>query len=428
MAGRFDTARLSIRHQLWGLFGLFLLTGALVLVLDEVSQYYTQRTMLAMKDDVLDGMRRIRRLSDAYSLDLVDTTFKARNALVEWEQAVAVVDRAQATIEAEWTALQGTEFVGDDRALLEQALLARPRADAAAQELRKALVAKDVRALGRFADQELYPAIDPLTERLQVLAERGQFRADALVQAQITQGTWVSRTRVALSLLCFVLVALFGRRILRNGYRGVESLHALSHRMAQHDYDATPHYRPTGELGDVLDSFLRMRDCWRIILRVAKEVDDATALEPDWILARLKEVIPHCDRLPAVVMKDVYGASKRVAERYVAGRIVLAGDSAHVTNTRGGMNMNCGLHDAYAVALAIVRALRGEGPDVVAAAAAERRRVATDLLIPRTDRNVAGGEQWLEKVRAMAADPAQALAYLRTTAMLDMTTAPATAR
>lgn len=175
-------------------------------------------------------------------------------------------------------------------------------------------------------------------------------------------------------------------------------------------------------------SFLRMRDCWRIILRVAKEVDDATALEPDWILARLKEVIPHCNRLPAVVMKDVYGASKRVAERYVAGRIVLAGDSAHVTNTRGGMNMNCGLHDAYAVALAIVRALRGEGPAVVAAAAEERRRVATDMLIPRTDRNVAGGEQWLEKVRAMAADPAQALAYLRTTAMLDMTSAPATAR
>ena len=32
MAGRFDTARLSIRHQLWGLFGLFLLTGALVML------------------------------------------------------------------------------------------------------------------------------------------------------------------------------------------------------------------------------------------------------------------------------------------------------------------------------------------------------------------------------------------------------------
>jgi len=174
-------------------------------------------------------------------------------------------------------------------------------------------------------------------------------------------------------------------------------------------------------------SFLRMPDCWRIILRVPKEIDEATALQPDWILARLREVIPHCDRLPTVVMKDIYGVSRRVAASYRTGRVVLAGDSAHVTNTRGGMNMNCGLHDAYAVALAIVRAERGEGPGVVAAAADERRRVATDMLIPRTDRNVAGGQAWLDQVRSIAADPEAARAYLRTTAMLDMTAMPAAA-
>jgi PAS domain S-box-containing protein len=257
---RFDPSKFGIRHQLWGLFGLFLLTGALVLVLDEVSQYRTQRSMLAMQAEVLDGMRRIRRLSDAYSRGVVDTTFRARNALVQWDDAVAAVDRAQAVIDTEWTALPAGEFAGDDRALLVQALQARQRADAAVQHLREALQARDVRALGRFADQELYPAIDPLTERLHALAERGQFRANALVQSEITVGTWVSRTRIALSLLCLLLVALFGRRILRNGYRGVESLHELSRRMAEHDYDAKPRYRPNGELGEVLDSFLRMRD------------------------------------------------------------------------------------------------------------------------------------------------------------------------
>src|SRR6476660_3130327 len=96
---RFDLSRFGIRHQLWGLFGLFLLAGGLVLVLDEVGQYHSQRTMLALKDDVLDGRRRIRRLSDAYSLDVVDTTCKARNALVEWDDALAGVDRAQARID-----------------------------------------------------------------------------------------------------------------------------------------------------------------------------------------------------------------------------------------------------------------------------------------------------------------------------------------
>ena len=174
-------------------------------------------------------------------------------------------------------------------------------------------------------------------------------------------------------------------------------------------------------------SFLRMSDCWRIILRVPGTVDDATALDPAWILARLQEVMPHCRRLPEVMMKDVYGVARRVAGRYRDGRVVLIGDSAHITNTRGGMNMNCGLHDAFAVAPAIVEALRSGDHDIVAAAADERRHVATQMLIPRTDRNVAGGEAWLDQVEAMAADPVKRVAHLRSTAMLDMTPVPALA-
>ena len=169
-------------------------------------------------------------------------------------------------------------------------------------------------------------------------------------------------------------------------------------------------------------SFLRMPDCWRIILRVPKEVDDAQALEPDWIFARLVEVMPHLGRMPGIVMKDIYGVAKRVATRYRDGHILLAGDSAHVTNTRGGMNMNCGMHDAYAIARAIAGA-RGDAR-IVEDAADERRRVATQMLIPRTDRNVAGGKDWLDHVRATASDRDKAVALLRTTAMLDMAPAP----
>jgi len=174
-------------------------------------------------------------------------------------------------------------------------------------------------------------------------------------------------------------------------------------------------------------SFLRMADCWRIILRVPGTVDDATALDPAWILARLQEVMPDCTHLPSVLMKDVYGVSRRVASRYRDGRVVLMGDSAHITNTRGGMNMNCGLHDAFAIAPAIAEALGSGNHAIVATAAGERRRVATEMLIPRTDRNVAGGEAWLDQVKQMAADPAKRVAHLRASAMLDMTPVPALA-
>lgn len=174
-------------------------------------------------------------------------------------------------------------------------------------------------------------------------------------------------------------------------------------------------------------SFLKMPDCWRVIIRVPGDVPDETALQDNWFADRLREVMPSWTTPPAVIGRDVYGASRRVASRYHVGRAFLAGDGAHVTNTRGGMNMNCGIHDAQALAQAIIRALREHRPDYVVAAAEERKRVAEELLIPRTDRNVAGGEDWLQKVRDLAASRSSAADYLATAAMLDMLERPARA-
>lgn len=167
-------------------------------------------------------------------------------------------------------------------------------------------------------------------------------------------------------------------------------------------------------------SFLRMPDLWRMILRVPEEVTDAEALDEDWILSRFRAVLPGCARLPTVIGKDVYSASRRVASRFRQGRVYLMGDAAHVTSTRGGMNMNCGIHDAVAIASSVSAALAGGNAAEIDAAADERRRIATEYLIPRTHRNVSGGHAWADTLRETARDREASVAYLRTAAMLDM--------
>ena len=87
------------------------------------------------------------------------------------------------------------------------------------------------------------------------------------------------------------------------------------------------------------------------------------------------------------------------------------------TNTRGGMNMNCGLHDAWTLA----EAFRAEARDTALDAWAQARRsVAVDELVPRTDRSVGGGATFLAAVEATARDPARALQFVRDAAMLDI--------
>lgn len=221
------------------------------------------------------------------------------------------------------------------------------------------------------------------------------------------------------------------RRALGIEFEGAAYPHKILRVMTTDDLDAVlPGIAPVTYLFNAPRSisFLRMPDCWRIILRVPDSVEDATAMRDDWLGERLAEVLPSWTRLPSIADRDVYGVSRRVASRYAVGSAFLAGDCAHVTNTRGGMNMNCGMHDAFALAGAMAAALRGGDPAGVARASDERRRVAEEMLIPRTDRAVAGGDAWLAKIRATAASPAEASAYLATAAMLDMLDRPGAAR
>ncbi|GAA5002463.1 hybrid sensor histidine kinase/response regulator [Pseudoluteimonas lycopersici] len=250
----------GIRHQLWALFGLFLLTGASVLAIDEIAQQRSRVSLEQMKDQSLQRMRLLNAVSEGYAAGVVDTTFKARNALITWHEGVARVDAARSAIDGSWKRLEILPRTPEQHVLFEQAGAARVRADAAAASLRAILQREDIQELGRFADTDLYPAVDPVTTRLQKLSDAAMGQAEGLVQQDIARGRMASALRIGLSLLALLVAALAGRWILRNAYRGVESLTRLALRMREHDYAAEPHYRPSGELGEVMDAFLGMRD------------------------------------------------------------------------------------------------------------------------------------------------------------------------
>ena len=68
---------------------------------------------------------------------------------------------------------------------------------------------------------------------------------------------------------------------------------------------------------------------------------------------------------------------QRVADKFRAGRAILAGDSAHVNSPIGAMGMNSGIHDAINLADKLIAIARGEADDSVldryAATAPSRR-------------------------------------------------------
>src|SRR6202023_2541223 len=143
--------------------------------------------------------------------------------------------------------------------------------------------------------------------------------------------------------------------------------------------------------------------------------------------ARLQKFFPKAGRYP-IEYVNVYGVSQRVASSFRRGRVLLAGDSAHVNNPIGGMGMNGGIHDAVNLADKLARVWHGEADEAVLDLySRQRRHAAVKYIQQQTISNKRLMEERDPKVRAknfdelrrIAEDPEAARNYMRRAALLD---------
>jgi 3-(3-hydroxy-phenyl)propionate hydroxylase len=166
---------------------------------------------------------------------------------------------------------------------------------------------------------------------------------------------------------------------------------------------------------------------WRAIFPIGPEEDDATALDPERIEARLHKFFPKSGRYE-VEYVNVYGAHQRVAASFRKGRVLLAGDSAHVNNPIGGMGMNGGIHDGINLADKLARVIHGEADDdLLDLYSRQRRHAAVKYVQAQTiankrlmeERDPAVRKTNFDELRRTADNPETARAYMRRAALLD---------
>ncbi|MGV9910365.1 FAD-dependent monooxygenase [Streptomyces tendae] len=76
-----------------------------------------------------------------------------------------------------------------------------------------------------------------------------------------------------------------------------------------------------------------------------------------------------------------FGDATRLAEHYRVGRVLLAGDAAHIHPPTGGQGLNLGVQDAFNLGWKLAARLGGRAPDALLDTyQAERRPVAEDVL------------------------------------------------
>ncbi|MEU0876332.1 FAD-dependent oxidoreductase [Nocardia brasiliensis] len=165
---------------------------------------------------------------------------------------------------------------------------------------------------------------------------------------------------------------------------------------------------------------LRTPQHWRVLLPTPADSDDQYELRR---LPERLETVADLGRPWNIAHAALYRAHQRVAGRFRHGRVLLAGDAAHLNNPLGGMGMNSGIHDAVQFASALADVIGGAPDERLDGVAAHRRTVAVEHVQRHSHDNwsrLRGNDgSHREQLRTLAADPDAARAYLRRACLLD---------
>lgn len=125
---------------------------------------------------------------------------------------------------------------------------------------------------------------------------------------------------------------------------------------------------------------INRENLWRVTYNEDGDISDEEALRR--VPERLRELVPGSGRFE-IVASSPYRVHERACPEFRVGRVLLAGDAAHVCNPVGGMGLTTGVMDAHALIDALGAVCTGRArEDVLDFYAGERRRVFWEFSSP----------------------------------------------
>lgn len=166
---------------------------------------------------------------------------------------------------------------------------------------------------------------------------------------------------------------------------------------------------------------------WRVVFPAPPEASQEELFDEASVQARIQGFNPK-DGAYEMYHRNLYDVHQRVASSYRDGRLLVAGDAAHINNPLGGMGMNFGLHDSFNLVDKLSRIiLDGASDDLLDVYDRQRRTVAQEFLQRQTIENKRNIEQkdpverekFYNELRSIVADRDKLHAYLMRVAMIE---------
>jgi 3-(3-hydroxy-phenyl)propionate hydroxylase len=165
---------------------------------------------------------------------------------------------------------------------------------------------------------------------------------------------------------------------------------------------------------------------WRTVFPTNAPEPDADLTSDVAVQALMQKFFPSSEPYE-VVHRNLYVTHQRVAATFREGRVLLAGDAAHVNNPIGGMGLNGGIQDAVNLCEKLLAVLLDDAPErLLDLYSLQRRTVAIEFVQEQSiankkrleERDPEVRKRNLDELAAIAADKERARAFLLRTSMI----------
>ncbi len=166
-------------------------------------------------EDRVKPLKQLKRISDIYGINIVDTANKVLNDNMSWNEGRKCLEETKKRIPDLWNEYIKTYLVEEEKRVVDELQLFFETADRASLKLRKILLNEDHKALAQFIKKDLYQSIEPVTGKIDELFQmQVRIAKDINDQEKIRYNFSLSvgTASIAMSIILCVIVVLQWRR------------------------------------------------------------------------------------------------------------------------------------------------------------------------------------------------------------------------
>ncbi|NHR05262.1 methyl-accepting chemotaxis protein [Chromobacterium haemolyticum] len=177
--------RLTIAQRLSALVAALLAITILISLFGQHAQKGILDDFATTYNDRVVCLKQLKTVADSYAVGIVDGAHKLHAGAIDAAGFLGGIDAAQVALKKQWGDYRATYLTDEEKTLADQAEAAMRHADASVARLKSLAQSGDRAAMQLFLDKEMYPAIDPIANRIAALIDlQLRVAAEEFVKAQ----------------------------------------------------------------------------------------------------------------------------------------------------------------------------------------------------------------------------------------------------